>query len=149
MCFFRCFGSFKKQLRRTRVSSLYQIAEVCGNSKCNFPVLVGDHNKDVNVITYDWTSYFEKELKFKTLDDILPYQHFRMTKDEPGVVSCLMSLDDEPVKMSIFRMRDPPEVSSKLPAVVEPKGFTIKRAEYLRKEIRPFCTHGTEDLVAP
>uniref|UniRef100_A0A7M5XGV4 DUF7869 domain-containing protein n=2 Tax=Clytia hemisphaerica TaxID=252671 RepID=A0A7M5XGV4_9CNID len=145
----RCFGSFKKQLRKTRVSSLYEIADVCSKSKSNFPVLVGNHNKEINVVTYDWTTYFEKDLNFQAIKDILQYHHFRMTKEEPGIVTCLKSLDDEPVKVSIFHKRNPPKVTSELPTIVTPKGFTKQRASYLRKEIRQFCTPGTEDLVAP
>ena len=72
-----------------------------------------------------------------------------MSKDEPGIVSCYETLNSEPVKISVFRKRNPPVVTAELPDIVEPKGFTKARAEYLRKEIRQFCKHGTEDLVAP
>eukprot|EP00111_Clytia_hemisphaerica_P021625 TCONS_00063608-protein len=75
----RCFGSFKKKLRSTRVSSPYEIADVYDQSKCNFAVLVGNHNKDITVQTYDWSHYFEKELRFQTIKDILKYHHFRMS----------------------------------------------------------------------
>ncbi|XP_066913328.1 uncharacterized protein [Clytia hemisphaerica] len=145
----RCFGSFKKKLRSTYVSSLYEIGEVCDSTKCNFAVLVGNHNKEIYVKTYDWTTHFEKTLKFLKFKDMLKYHHFRMSKDEPGIVSCLETLDAEPVKISLFRKRNAPAVTSVLPDVVEPKGFTKARADYLRKEIRQFCKHGTEKLVAP
>lgn len=72
-----------------------------------------------------------------------------MSKDEPGIVYCSETLDDEPVKVSIIRKRNPPQISAILPDVIEPKGFTVARAEYLRNDIRQFCRHGTEDLVAP
>ena len=147
--YLRCFGTFKKKLRKTRVSSLYEIAKVCDDGKCNFSVLVGSHNKEIYVQTYDWTQHFEKKLKFKKLDDLLTFHHFHISKDEPGIITCYETLDSEPVKVSIFCKRNPPKVTSELPAVVPPKGFTINRADYLRKEIRQFCSPGTEDLVAP
>uniref|UniRef100_A0A7M5WUX8 DUF7869 domain-containing protein n=1 Tax=Clytia hemisphaerica TaxID=252671 RepID=A0A7M5WUX8_9CNID len=145
----RCFGSFKKKLRSTRVSSIYEIADVCDKSKCNFSVLVGNHNKEMNVHTYDWTTYFEKVLNFKTIKDLLSYHHFRMSKDEPGIVHCYASLDDEPTTVSIFKKNSTTSITPVLPNIVEPKGFTKQRTDYLRKEIRQFCRPGTEDLVAP
>ena len=72
-----------------------------------------------------------------------------MTINEPGIISCYKTLDDEPVKINIFRKKNPPIVTATLPDIVEPKGFSKQRSEYLRKEIRQFCRHGTEDLVAP
>lgn len=113
-------------------------------------MLVGNHIKEINVPTYDWTHYFEKQLQFQKITNILQYHHFRLSKDHPGVVKCLKSLDDdEPFECSIFANRNPPNVTAILPKIVPPKGFTIKRADYLRKEIRQFCKPGTEDLVAP
>ena len=72
-----------------------------------------------------------------------------MSKDEPGIVRCFASLDDKPTIVSIFKKNTETNISPVLPDVVEPKGFTKQRAEYLRKEIRQFCRPGTEDLVAP
>ena len=137
---------FKKKLRRTPVSSLYDVANVCDKSTGNVAVLVGSHDKQINVPTYDWTEHFDKKLKFKTIDNILEYHHFRMSSKEPGIVYCSRKLSDVAVKVSIIGNVP---VTNDLPCIVQPKGFTKQRKEYLYTDIRDFCTEETKDLTAP
>ncbi|XP_066918891.1 uncharacterized protein [Clytia hemisphaerica] len=142
----RCFGAFKKSFRKTHVSSLYDVAKVCDSTKCNISVLVGTHDQKIHVPTYDWTEHFIQK-KFKPIENLLEYHHFRMSSDEPGFVYCSKTFDDLPTKICI--VEDFRKVSHDLPSVVEPKGFSRQRKEYLYTDIREFCTEETKNITAP
>ena len=110
--------------------------------------MVGYHNGEVLVETYNWTKWLEPV--FRKLDGILSYQHFKMDSNHPGVVWCLKSLSDEPVRKSLLRMDNPMEYfATTKPEIVHPEGLSQQRKEYLYQHIREFCQIGAEDYVAP
>ena len=85
----RCFGILKKAYKVTYVSSLYEIArmvETSSNVGINKAQLVGTHDGRVLVPVYDWASFLEPY--FKKIPNIKKYQHFRFSKDSPGMVFC-------------------------------------------------------------
>ena len=70
-----------------------------------------------------------------------------MSSTEKGIVYCSKTLRGEAVRIQIIE--NIPSVTSELPTVVPPSGFTRQRKEYLYTEIREFCTDETKDLTAP
>lgn len=131
------------------MSSLYDLRDVCDNNTGNVAVLVGTHDKQVNVPTYEWTEHFHTGYKFKPIDNMLEYHHFTMSSEEKGIVYCSKKLGDTPVKVSILGDVPIEKITSDLPKIVNPKGFSTKRKEYLYTDIREFCTEETKDLTAP
>ena len=128
------------------VSSLYDVRDVCDKTECNVAVLVGTHDQKIYVPTFDWSSYFEK-LKFKSIDNLLQYHHFRMSAEDPGFVTCLKTFDDTPVRVRV--VEDIAAITRNLPEVIPPKGLSRNRKEYLFTDIREFCTNETKDITAP
>ena len=143
-----CFGFAKQRTRRTFISSLFDIARAIEDSATvNTAELVGLHNGNVLIPTYDWMSYFETF--FNRIPHLKTYHDFRFDKDFPGTVFCKQYWSSEEQALNILKHeRNVPE-QGRLPPVVTPQGISRERAEYLFKEIREFCRPGTEDLVAP
>jgi len=108
-------------------------------------VLVGTHDKKTLVDTFDWYDFLSNY--FRVLPGIKSYQHFRFSKDEPGIILCMKTLNDPPTRINI--LKKDVVITDKLPSLVEPEGFSLERQHYLFKEIRQFCCPGTEDEVAP
>ena len=128
--------------------NLYDVGKVCQESStANFVQFVGLHDKKVKVATYDWTNHLGKF--FNKIDNIKDYQHFSFNKSEPGIVSCLRNLGDEPRKFNILKRAVDEIWNEQLPPIIEPVGFTLERQQYLFREIRPFCHSESRDLVAP
>ena len=126
--------------------TLYDVAKVCQESgKSNFVELVGTHDKEVKVPSYDWTSHLG--IFFKKIPNIKEYQHFTFSKSQPGKVKCTKHHGDEATVVDILRSNV--EITRALPALIAPMGFIPERKNYLFKEIRPFCRAETADLVAP
>ena len=132
------------------MSSLYEVAKVCdASAKGNFAVLTGTHDRVIQVPTFDWANHLK--VYFRRLPGIKSFQHFRMTKENPGKVSCYVTLDSEPTVLNLLgpRIQGIHEVTGDLPPVIQPFGLSLDRQRYLFDEIREFCMEGTEDLVAP
>lgn len=143
-----CFGLVKKKTRRTYISSLFDIARAVEESaSVNTAELVGLHNGAVRVIAYDWMTYLEQY--FKKLPHLKSYHHFRFHRDHPGTVFCKEYWNSEERAINILRNEANLPEPGELPQIVNPKGMSRERREYLYKEIREFCRVGTEDLVAP
>ncbi len=145
-----CFGLMKQKLRRTFISSLFDIIDANDKStpvtRVNCSKLVGLHNGTVLVMTYDWANYLAPY--FKKLPGISKQHHFRFTKDLPGKVFYRESADSPEKEFQMLKdvNRLPPRV---LPPQVKPSGLDEERRRYLHREIRDFCRPGTEHWVAP
>ena len=131
------------------ISSIYEFARMVDCSSTtgvNKAQLVGTHNGREIVPVYDWATFLSRF--FTKLPNIKKYHHFRFSIDEPGKIyfkeyrsspeHCLMLLKDPAVMPSLV-----------LPGRLHPEGLSRERKVYLYREIRSFCKHGTEDLVAP
>ena len=99
----------------------------------------------MDVKCYDWaaalSTYFNK------IDNITDNQHFKFDANKPGIVSCAIDIKDEYTDINILK---PGVTFNKDLEIAEqvPKGLTLKRQWYLYKEIREFCSEGTEDIIA-
>ena len=71
-----------------------------------------------------------------------------MSSKEPGIVYCSNKLDDKSERVSIIEDISVP-ITKDLPKIVEAKGLSKKRKEYLFTDIREFCSEETKDLTAP
>ena len=112
--------------------------------------LVGHHNGEVLVETYDWVSWLEKV--FKKFDGILMYQHFKFSSKKPGKVDCYKTLKSAPVEKTLLKDKEKdmlPYLTTTSPQILPPNGLDEDRQMYLFNHIREFCKHGTEDYVAP
>ena len=145
---YRNFGTFKKKVRTTPMSSLYEVAGVCdGSGDSNFAVLVGCHDGKIQVPTYNWSQHLGTF--FRRVPNIKLFHHFRMSDREPGTLYCYRHLNDvSPQQFQLLKkgvMNVPPQ----LPPVIQPDGLSEERIKYLYDEIREFCSDETKDLVAP
>lgn len=147
-----CFGLLKQRVRKTFVSSLYEIVSVIQESTktgVNVAELAGLHSGRVLVPTYDWTTFLGQY--FKPLLGIKKCHYFRFCSEKPGVVFFKAALSDEEQSFQLLKnvRKLPPMMSSTQPPIVPPKGLDPERKQYLYEQIRPFCKEGTENLVAP
>lgn len=144
-----CFGLLKQKVRKTFVSSIFDIMDCIEKSTktgLNVPELVGLPSGRVLVPTYDWESFLAPY--FRPLPGILKNHYFRFCSERPGYVFFKASLDDEEQCFQLLRdKRNLPPLH--VPSLLHPKGLTQERKKYLYEQIRPFCREGTEDLVAP
>lgn len=144
-----CFGLLKQSFRRNFVSSLFDLMRTVDNSTVtgvNISELCGRHDGTVLVPVYDWATYLQPF--FKKISGISKYHHFRLSKEQPGVVFCREFVDSPETQWQILKdvSNKPP---ARLPPIITPPGLDDYRKQYLFREIRPFCRPGTEDLVAP
>ena len=145
----RCFGLIKKSYKLNYISSLYEFANMVESSSAgvNKAQLVGTHTGTVIVPVYNWCSFLEQF--FKRVPNIKSYHHFRFSKDEPGRVYFKVSNSSPEQSLMLLKNGAILPPASRLPAKVHPAGLSEERRQYLYREIRQFCKHGTEDLVAP
>ena len=146
----RCFGLIKKAYKVKFISSIYEFARMVESSSSmgvNKSQLVGTHDNRVIVPVYDWASFLGQY--FRKVPNIKKYQHFRFSKDEPGIV--YFKENRSSAEQSLMLLKDPAVFPphAVLPGKIDPEGLTEDRKRYLYREIRQFCKPGTEDLVAP
>ena len=140
------FGQAKKKLRKTFTSSLFDVINcIEESSKNNVAELVGLESGKVLVPVYDWHKLCEKF--FKELPGISQFHHFRMTKDDIGVVYCRKTWEDKEIPINILKGSKPKK--NDFPKKIVPKGLTEERKKYLFEKIRKFCTDEWKDTVAP
>ena len=146
----RSFGIIKKVYKVNFITSIYELARMIDKSSSigvNKPQLVRTHDSRVIVPTYHWASFLGRY--FNKLPNVKEYHHFRFASDEPGIV--YHNENSSSAEKSFMLLKDPsvhppPAV---LPTTIPPEGLSDERKNYLYREIRQFCKHGTEDLVAP
>lgn len=81
------FEMLKRQYRRTRVGSLYDIAEAISKSAVlNHCQLVSTQDGKVIVPTYDWAGYFDQYAIKSALKGIKKIAHSQFSADNPGIV---------------------------------------------------------------
>ena len=120
---FSCFGVFKKKLKESATSSLYDVADVCDNSgTCNFAVLVGSHDMKIRVPTFDLLGHL-RNIGFTAINAIKEYYHFRMSCDESSMVTCLKSLEDKTIKVCL--VKNLIGISNTVPPVIPPNVFVL------------------------
>ena len=128
---------------------MYDVASACDNSgESNFSVLVGSHDGNVTVPTYDWSDHLATF--FRRVPRLKSYHHFRMSSQYPrGEIHCYTHLNDpDPLKFNMLK-KDVEDVPSELPSIVQPDGLSEERIRYLYNEIREFCSDQNKDLAAP
>ena len=142
-----CFGLFKRQYRRTKVSSLQSIAEVVNNSaECNHAQLVSREDGTTIAPTYDWADFFAT--RFKKITGIKKYHHFRMSSSAPGCVFVKEQYDSREEKLELLKEPWNPSADT-LPSVIPPRGLSLERQWYLHEQIRPFCAEEDKDTTCP
>ena len=138
-----CFGLFKRKFRRTRISSLVDLARCVEESSPSVNgALVVDED---NVPSYDWTSHLQTALK--PLNGISKCQHFRFTSQEPGAVYIREFVNSPEHKVVLVKPRA--AIPKDLPPVIKPAGLSDQRIKYLFDNIRQFCDEDVMDIVCP
>ena len=137
---------FKRLFKRTRVSSMGEIANVVERSaSCNKVQVVC--NEDTGVVpTYDWTSFLQPH--FQKIAGIKKLHHFRYSASSPGTVYVKTHADAEESALDLLREDWQPSPST-LPQQIQSLGLSDERKWYLYERIRPFCSHEHRDTVCP
>ena len=88
------------------------------------------------VPVYDWASFLGQY--FRKVPNIKKYQHFRFSKDEPGIV--YFKENRSSAEQSLMLLKDPAVFPPRavLPGKIHPEGMTDDRKRYLYREIRQF-----------
>lgn len=132
------FGIWKAKWRYSDAESLLDIAdsvESSSRSGHNIPHRVDDVENPV--LFYDWKAYLDTY--FKPLKNITKFQHFTVSSDKPGIVSCKMSPDSEEVDHNLLRRPSVlKDVKSVFPNQIHGAGLSAERQWYLFEEIGPF-----------
>lgn len=139
------FGLMKRKYRKTRVSSMDQIARVVQDSTVddqNKSFVVGKDKPDLNI--YDWTEHFSKH--FSAIPNITSYHHFFFSSDRPGEVILKKCCDGSPLTFKFMKAR--PDIQT-LPRILQPEGLSDTRQRYLYDEIRQFCEEEYKDITCP
>ena len=138
-----CFGLFKWLFKRTKVSSMAEIADVVEKSAvCNWAQFV--HTEVVP--TYDWASFLLPHCT--KVPNIKRYHHFRFSSSSPGIVFAKEHTDTPEVELPLLRNNWGP-CRNELPPQIQPKGLSDERQWYLYKWICLFCSDEQLDTVTP
>ena len=140
-----CFRLIKRLYRKTKVSCMEDIAQVVRKSSdkgVNVPQLVGDHDGNIIVKTYDWKSFFTPVYKRVAG---LKNHHFYFSAADTEKVFTREFSECERIEQAILHGAVP----QSMPAVVTPAGLGKKRRTYLYREISQFCSDETKDIVCP
>ena len=141
-----CFGLFKRLFKRTRVSSMGEIANVVERSaSCNKVQVVCNEDTEA-VPTYDWTSFLQPH--FQKIAGIKKLHHFCYSASSPGIVYVKTNAVAEESALDLLREDWRPSPST-LPQRIQPRGLSDERKWYLYERIRPFCLHEHRDTVSP
>lgn len=141
------FGLVKRLYRRTKVSTLTDIAEVVDSSaECNVSQLASTEDGTIIVPTYNWSDYFAEH--FKSIPGIKKYHHFHFSMSNPGIV--LMKENSESPSKQVNLLKDEWSPSTEeLPPIISPNGLSNERQWYLYDSIRPFCPENAKDRTCP
>ncbi|GFN93895.1 hypothetical protein PoB_002040100 [Plakobranchus ocellatus] len=140
------FGLIKRKLKVTRVDCLQDIANVVHESaRMNEAVLVGTENGSSQIPTYDWATFLSQF--FSKVKGIKTFQHFIVDKCKPQSVVVKEHCNAPETTQSLLKA--PVPASDVLPSIVPSPGLSLKRQQYLFKEIRQFVAPHCQDTVAP
>ena len=127
-----CFGLLKQHYRRSECDTMKQLETVVTkSSKCN----------SVQLFDWEWREWDKFLLKkFKPLNGICKLHHFRFSKDVPGIIFTRTDVESSESKVKHFKRGVKPTDFSvdDLPSLLNPRGISRDRIQYLRKEIKPF-----------
>ena len=145
----RFFGLIKRQYRRTKVSSLAEIAELVSNSTIggqNKAFIIGCDNSSMPFHYYNWTDFLSA--LFAPVPNVTSYYHFRFTEDHPGTVFVRQFADTEEKQVVIIKAHSTIDKTA-LPPALAPFGLSEERQQYLFDHIRPFCDEKYRDETCP
>ena len=119
-----CFGLFKRLFKRTKVSSMAEIADVVDKSAvCNVAQIT--HTEDTEVVpTYDWASFLLPHSR--KVPNIKRYHHFRFSSSAPGIVFAKEQADTPEIELPLLRSNWCPR-PNELPPQIPPKGLSDER----------------------
>lgn len=138
-----CFGLLKKRYRASDCDSMQQLKETVEvSAKCNTVQLFQWEWRE-------WDTFFSSS--FKPLPGIRQYQHFRFSKDSPGIVFTREKCDSPESEHTLFKRGEKAcnFHQSHLPPILPPAGLSHDRAQYLHKEIRQFVKAQYRDELCP
>ena len=119
------FGLFKRLFKRTKVSSLEEIAAVVNQSSTvNYPQLVGGYNDTTAVTFYNWSGLFDS--KSMALKGITKYHHFRFAAGQPRSVFVKASSDDTEKEINLLSDKSWRPSQHNLPPVIDPPGLSLE-----------------------
>ena len=98
----RFFGLIKRKYRKTRLSSLSEIAKVVEESTRggqNRAYIIGNDDPSKPFDYYDWAEFFAK--LFTPVPLLTSYHHFRCAREQPGVVFVREFADSEEKKVVV------------------------------------------------
>ncbi|XP_035825279.1 uncharacterized protein LOC118477573 [Aplysia californica] len=138
------FGLIKRKLKVTKVDCLQDLVKVVDASAAmNKAILVGTENGVSQLPTYDWTTFLSKY--FSKVKGIKTLQHFSF--DNSGVITVKKHSNAPETAQALQKAALPgPGV---LPPVIPSPGLSLKRQQYLFKEIRQFVSPHCQDVVTP
>ena len=88
------------------------------------------------VVWHDWSMFLKKS--FKNIPYITKYHHFRMDKENPGFVRCLLTPNSEEDVFNIMKSKTVD--SSAVPPVIHSEGLSLARQKYLHEQISGLCS---------
>ena len=145
-----CFGLFKQLFKKTKVGTIFDIAEVAERSAVvNHAQLVGDYNGTIHVPMYNWSAFFDGHTIQTALKGISQMHHFRFTSDHPGVVFVKNADDMDERKINLLKNTSWRPTPADLPQQIIPPGLSEERKVYLYQKIREFCPDNVKDIVCP
>ena len=144
----RFFGLIKRKFRRSKVSSLTQIAEVVESSTTggqNKAYIVGAESVKPFAY-YNWADFLSNF--FTTIPHITSYYHFRCKSDCSGVVFVREFADSEEKEVPVLKHNITVDREA-LPSQITPPGLSLDRQWYLYEQIRKFCDEEFQDVTCP
>ena len=142
------FGLFKRLFKRTKVGTIYDIADVVRKSaNVNHPQLISDYDGNTFVKFFDWSSIFEETTT--AIKGISKMHHFRFTRSHPGYVFVKNSSDDHESKINLLKAVPWTPSKDGLPPIIHPPGLSLERKGYLYNKVREFCPDEAKDSACP
>lgn len=144
----RYFGLIKRKYKHSRVDTMVDIENAVLSSTvsgANKAQLIQDGSGKTLVTWYNWKDFLDQF--YKNVPNITTYHHFRMDKDNPGVVYVKEYANSPEKAVHTFKSRVP---SDQMPDKIIPPGIDAQRQWYLYEQIRPFCgSNLAADLTCP
>ncbi len=136
VCAWCLFRFIRKTFRRTKVSSLREIAQVVDKSAIrNVSQLIGDETEASIAPILNWSDCFWPHLK--KISGIKQYHHFHFNSAHPGIVKVKKHLDRELKSLKLLKDNWNPD-HTEMPAIVPVKPLSAERQGYLYESIRLF-----------
>lgn len=144
-----CFGLIKKKYRRSDCDTLTQLqSDVEDSAAVNSAQLYQAPGSSRPAFQwYDWVAFIDD--RFKAIQGIRSFQHFRFTKSAPGSVFVKASANAEEREVVVLRPTHPPIRKSLLPPTIKTGGLTPDRKQYLFKAIREHVWDPYKDVTCP